>query len=62
MKDTESHSNKDLREELEARGYILYNEIYDYVDSCLFDDISSVFESLSCEKKQELRDLVINFK
>jgi len=36
---------------------------YDYVDSCLFEDIISVFDSLSSAKKQELRDMVMdNFK
>lgn len=36
---------------------------YDYVDNCLFMDISSVFDSLSCTGRQELRDLIIkNFR
>lgn len=53
---------------LENKGYYVSDERaisndYDYVDSCLFEDIVSVFDSLSSAKKQELRDLVItNFK
>lgn len=62
MKDIESHASEDLIDELGARGYRLYDESYDYVDFCLLDDIYSVFESLSCSKRKELRDLVTNFK
>lgn len=36
---------------------------YDYVDSCLFEDIVSVFDSLDVFSRQKLRDLVVtNFK
>ena len=34
---------------------------YDYVDSCLFEDISSVFDSLSVFDRQKLRDIVVNY-
>lgn len=63
MKDIKSHSTDDIIDELYVRGYFLANDGYDYVDSCLFEDIVSVFDSLSCAKRAELRDLVItNFK
>lgn len=55
---------KDCIEFLEDSGYtVTYGGQgleYDYVDNCLFEDISSVFYSLSCAKRQELRDMVIN--
>lgn len=56
---------EDMIEYLENRGYVISGEgvnssEYDYVDMCLFDDITSVFDSLSCAKRQELRDIVIN--
>lgn len=52
---------------LEDKGYTISDDgtvsnDYDYTDSCLFEDIVSVFDSLSCAKKQELHDLIINFK
>lgn len=62
MRDIESHSTDDIIDELYIRGYSLANDGYDYVDNCLFEDIVSVFDSLSCAKRQQLRDLVINFK
>jgi hypothetical protein len=57
----------DMIDHLERCGYTILEgkdiaDGYDYVDNCLFEDISSVFESLSCAKRQELRNLVINFK
>ena len=50
---------------LENKGYYVSDERaisndYDYVDSCLFEDIVSVFDSLSVLDRQKLRDLVIN--
>ena len=50
---------------LENKGYYVSDERaisndYDYVDSCLFEDIVSVFDSLSVFDRQKLRDLVIN--
>jgi len=62
MRDIEDYSNYELNQELKERGYSEYYVDYDYVDSCLFEDIISVFDSLSCAKKQELHDLIINFK
>ena len=57
---------EDCIEFLEESGYIVstpkeLNE-YDYVDNCLFDDIVSVFDSLSVFDRQKLRDLIVNFK
>lgn len=50
---------------LEDKGYTVSDDgtisnDYDYVDSCLFEDIISVFDSLSFGEKQRLRDMVIN--
>lgn len=71
LKDSGYNFSKQIGEEdciefLEERGYIVstskeMNE-YDYVDNCLFEDISSVFDSLDCFSRQKLRDLIINFK
>ena len=51
---------------LEDKGYTVSDDgtvsnDYDYTDSCLFEDIVSVFDSLSSAKKQELRDIVVNY-
>lgn len=51
---------------LESLGYSLDNEFfnkdeYDYIDSILFEEISTKFHSLSVFDRQKLRDLIINF-
>lgn len=61
MNDIEDYSSSYLIQELKERGYSEYYVDYDYVDSCLFEDIVSVFDSLSCAKKQKLRDIVVNY-
>lgn len=64
---TDEVSEEEMIDILEDKGYTVSDDgtisnDYDYVDSCLFEDIISVFDSLSCAKKQELHDLIINFK
>ena len=61
----EEIDDDDMIDYLEGKGYELSDngiDSYDYVDSCLFDEISTIFDSLSCQKRQELRDLIINFR
>lgn len=64
----EEVEDQDMIHYLESNGCIVTDknedsiDSYDYVDSCLFEEISTVFDSLSCQKRQELRDLIINFK
>jgi|GEM_PF-4878224 len=63
----EEVNDQDMIHYLESVGCSIVDENdtdndYDYVDDCLFEDIVSVFDSLSCAKRQELRDLIINFK
>lgn len=48
---------------LEDSGYtITYDKgiQYDYVDNCLFEDITNKFDSLDCFSRQKMRDLIIN--
>lgn len=48
---------------LEDSGYtITYDKgiQYDYVDNCLFEDITNKFDSLSVFDRQKMRDLIIN--
>lgn len=47
---------------LEGNGFTVYESEeskYDYVDNCLFDDISNKFNSLSVFDRQKMRDLII---
>lgn len=63
MKDIESYSDDDLKEELEARGYLIEFEVcFDYTDQQLFSDIYQVFEASSTFDRQKIRDLIVNFK
>jgi len=63
MKDIESYSDDDLKEELEARGYFIEFEVlFDYTDQQLFSDIYKVFEASSTFDRQKIRDLIVNFK
>jgi hypothetical protein len=63
---TEEVGEEELIDFLERRGYIISGDgvsssEYDYVDNCLFDDITEKFDSLDCAKRAELRDLVVNY-
>lgn len=63
-----SRIDKDLCVEyLENLGYFVTDERdisndYDYVDNCLFEDIVNKFDSLSVFDRQELRNLIVDFK
>lgn len=60
MKDIESYSDDDLIEELEARGFRMYDLKLDLIDQILLEDITEAFLAENFEGRQRMRDLIIN--